>query len=106
MEVVAATQSPKDQRWAEGPADTVRQWLSLFEGAVWIWGFFACFKRGNNGVAIQHECMIQTAVACGSRCALGGTFTCYTFFLPRLLFFFLRPLGFCACPHALPPTAC
>ncbi len=29
MEVVAATQSPDSQKWAEGPADTVRQWLSM-----------------------------------------------------------------------------
>jgi len=34
MEVVAATQGPKEQRWAEGPADTVRQWFSMFEGSA------------------------------------------------------------------------
>ena len=31
MEVVAATQSPDSQRWAEGSADCVRQWLLMEE---------------------------------------------------------------------------
>ena len=30
-EVVAATQSPDGQRWAEGPADSVRQWVAMME---------------------------------------------------------------------------
>lgn len=32
MEVVAATQSPNSQRWADGPADSVRQWMGLLDG--------------------------------------------------------------------------
>lgn len=31
MEVVAATQSPDSQRWADGPADSVRQWVGMLE---------------------------------------------------------------------------
>ncbi|GAX84589.1 hypothetical protein CEUSTIGMA_g12010.t1 [Chlamydomonas eustigma] len=31
MEVVAATQSPDSQRWSEGPADSVRQWMGMLE---------------------------------------------------------------------------
>lgn len=34
LEVVAATQGPKEQRWAEGPADTVRQWWNMFKGNI------------------------------------------------------------------------
>ena len=30
-EVVAATQSPDGQRWSEGPADSVRQWVAMME---------------------------------------------------------------------------
>jgi len=34
MEVVAATQSPTSQRWADGAADSVRQWLALLGTAT------------------------------------------------------------------------
>ena len=34
MEVVAAQQSPDSQQWADGPADSVRQWLKLNEGSA------------------------------------------------------------------------
>lgn len=33
MEVVAATQSPNSQRWADGAADSVRQWMGLLDGS-------------------------------------------------------------------------